>query len=130
MVALAPIVAPRLTSVGRNSFLREIAERVRRMTAHLGAALVALGYKIGQEPFFDTLRITTLGKWSAHELLQEAVSRGINLRLIDADTVSVSLDETATEADLDKVVAATQRAQPAIAVLVRVVGQRARATCA
>ncbi len=49
--------------------LREIAERVQRMTARLGAALVALGYKIGQEPFFDTLRITTTGKWSAHELL-------------------------------------------------------------
>jgi glycine dehydrogenase len=81
--------------------LREIAERVRRMTAHLGAALAALGYKIGQEPFFDTLHITTLGKWSAHELAQDAVSRGINLRVIDADTLSVSLDETVTEADVD-----------------------------
>ena len=81
--------------------LREIAERVHRMTARLGAALVALGYKIGGEPFFDTLRITTSGKWSAHELLAEAVSRGINLRLIDADTVGVSLDETTSVADLD-----------------------------
>src|SRR5450432_2107349 len=34
--------------------LRDIAERVRRMTVHLGSALVALGYKIGTEPFFDT----------------------------------------------------------------------------
>jgi glycine dehydrogenase len=81
--------------------LREIAERVHRMTSHLGAALAALGYKIGQEPFFDTLQITTLGKWSAHELAQDAVSRGINLRVIDADTLSVSLDETTMEADLD-----------------------------
>ena len=76
--------------------LRRIAERVRRMTAHLGAALAALGYKIGTEPFFDTLHITTLGKWSAHELAQDAVSRGINLRVIDADTLGVSLDETVT----------------------------------
>ncbi|HEV3273204.1 MAG TPA: aminomethyl-transferring glycine dehydrogenase [Candidatus Methylacidiphilales bacterium] len=81
--------------------LREIAGRVHRMTAHLGAALVALGYKIAPEPFFDTLRITTSAKWSAHELLQEAVAQGVNLRLIDADTVTVSLDETATAADLD-----------------------------
>jgi len=81
--------------------LREIAERVHRMTARLGAALVALGYKIGQEPFFDTLRVTASGKWSAHELLQEAVSRGINLRLIDADTIGISLDETTSLADLD-----------------------------
>jgi glycine dehydrogenase len=81
--------------------LREIAERVHRMTAHLGAALVALGYKIGQEPFFDTLRVVTSAKWSAHELLQEAHAHGVNLRVVDADTVSVSLDETTTSADLD-----------------------------
>jgi glycine dehydrogenase len=81
--------------------LREIADRVQRMTAHLGAALVALGYKIAPEPFFDTLLITTLAKWSAHELAQDAVSQGINLRVIDADTLSISLDETTTRADLD-----------------------------
>jgi len=34
-------------------------------------------------------------------LLAEAVSRGINLRLIDADTVGVSLDEATNAADLD-----------------------------
>src|SRR5271170_4500228 len=65
--------------------LKQIAERVYGMTAHLAGILFALGYKIGTEPFFDTLRITTLGKWSAHELLAEAASRGINLRLIDSD---------------------------------------------
>jgi len=81
--------------------LREIAERVHRLTAHLGAALVALGYKIRQDPFFDTLRITMSKKWSAHELAQEAVSRGINLRVFDADTVGISLDETTTLGDLD-----------------------------
>jgi glycine dehydrogenase len=81
--------------------LKEIAGRVHRMTALLGSTLVALGYKIGQEPFFDTLPITTLGKWSAHELAQEAVSRGINLRVIDADTINISLDETVTEADIE-----------------------------
>ena len=81
--------------------LRDIAERVHRMTAHLGAALVALGYKIGTEPFFDTLLITTSAKWSAHEFAQEAVvAHGVNLRIIDADTISVSLDETTTSADL------------------------------
>jgi len=81
--------------------LLEIAERVRRMTAHLGAALVALGYKISREPFFDTIRVVTSAKWSAHELAQEAIAHGVNLRVVDADTVSVSLDETTTIADLD-----------------------------
>jgi glycine dehydrogenase len=80
--------------------LRAIAGRVQRLTAQLAGALVVLGYKIGQEPFFDTLRVTTLGKLSAHELAQEAFSRGVNLRLIDADTLGVSLDETTTLTDL------------------------------
>jgi len=80
--------------------LREIAERVHRLTAHLAGILFALGYKIGTEPFFDTLRITTSAKWSAHELAQEAASRGMNLRVIDADTVGISLDETITLADV------------------------------
>jgi glycine dehydrogenase len=81
--------------------LRDIAERVHRLTAHLGAALVALGYKIRQEPFFDTLHVTMSSKWSAHELAQEAVAHGINLRVINADTVGLSLDETTTRADLE-----------------------------
>ena len=81
--------------------LREIAARVQRMTAHLGSALVALGYKIGTGPFFDTLQIETSKKWSAHELLHEAVTKGVNLRLIDSDTVGISLDETTTIADLN-----------------------------
>jgi glycine dehydrogenase len=82
--------------------LREIAERVQRMTAHLGAALVALGYKIGTQPFFDTLLIDTSANWSAHELAQDAADAGINLRIIDADTLGLSLDETTSTADLDK----------------------------
>ncbi len=80
--------------------LREIAERVREMTAQLHYALAALGYKVGLAPVFDTLRIAMSSKWSAHELVQEAVAHGMNLRLIDADTVSVSLDETTTRADV------------------------------
>jgi len=84
--------------------LREIAERVRGLTWHLGRALIALGYKIGTEPFFDTLRIDTSAKFSAHELILKATAQGINLRLIDADTLGVSLDETTTRADLDALI--------------------------
>jgi glycine dehydrogenase len=80
--------------------LREIAERVQQMTGTLSVALIELGYTIGDQPFFDTLRIDTSAKWSAHELIQEAAAKGINLRLIDSETVGVSLDETTSAADL------------------------------
>jgi glycine dehydrogenase len=81
--------------------LRDIAERVHGLTAHLAGILVSLGYKIGPSPFFDTLRIDTSAKSSAHELSQEAVARGMNIRVLDADTVGLSLDETATLADVE-----------------------------
>jgi glycine dehydrogenase len=84
--------------------LREIAERVHRMTVYLGSVLEVLGYNIGKLHFFDTLRITTSAKWSAHELAQEALLHGINLRVIDSETLGVSLDETATRADLDALI--------------------------
>ncbi len=45
--------------------LKAIAERVHRCTAHLAGIITALGYKIDAAPFFDTIRVTTLGKWSA-----------------------------------------------------------------
>ncbi len=80
--------------------LRAIATRVHALTAQLSAMLTALGYKSATTPFFDTLRVETTAKWSAHELAQEAVSRGINLRVIDADHFSVSIDETTTERDI------------------------------
>ena len=84
--------------------LREIAERVHRMTVYLGSVLEVLGYNIGKMHFFDTLRVTTSAKWSAHELAQEALARGINLRVIDSETLGISLDETATHADLDALI--------------------------
>ena len=85
--------------------LKAIAERVHKMTSYLATVLVELGYKVGTHSFFDTLRVTTAAKWSAHELAQDAVARGINLRVIDADTIGISLDETTSRADLDNLIA-------------------------
>jgi glycine dehydrogenase len=84
--------------------LKDIAERVHRLAGHLAGILHVLGYKIGKDPVFDTLRITMSTKWSAHELAQEAVAHGINLRVIDADTVCISLDETTTLGDIHALV--------------------------
>ena len=80
--------------------LKAIAERVSRMTAWLAAALFDLGYDVGNAPCFDTLRVITSKRASAHEIALAAVATGINLRVLDAETVGVSLDETTTRADL------------------------------
>ena len=80
--------------------LRKIAQRIHHMTIALAEALTGMGYAVGGSPFFDTLTIDTSAKWSAHELLQEAAARGVNLRLLDAETLGVSLDETTSTEDL------------------------------
>ncbi|MBO1351055.1 MAG: aminomethyl-transferring glycine dehydrogenase [Hormoscilla sp. GUM202] len=81
------------------SGLKQIAEKVHSLTVKLAAGLQRLGYAIGSEPFFDTLRVELGSKLSA-EILKAAASRQINLRTIDDRTVGISLDETTTEQDL------------------------------
>ncbi|BAU10802.1 glycine dehydrogenase [Leptolyngbya sp. NIES-3755] len=78
--------------------LKNIADRIHRMTAQLAIALQKSGFKLGSEPYFDTLRVEVPGK--ADQILVQALNLGINLRRIDADTVGISIDETTSEKDL------------------------------
>ena len=80
--------------------LRAIAERVHALASWLAVALTDLGYELGTVPFFDTLQVKAGSRSSAHEVAQRAAARGINLRVLDAETLAVSLDETTTRADL------------------------------
>ena len=84
--------------------LKEIAEKVRDLTALLASGLQSLGYKIGDEPFFDTLRVE-LGKKPLSEVLESAQNYQINLRVFDEKIVGISLDETVTADDVKKLLA-------------------------
>ena len=79
--------------------LTRIATRVRRMATTLAAGLRRMGYTITHDAFFDTLRVE-LGQREAATVASAARERGINLRVVDAHTVCVALDETVTEDDL------------------------------
>ncbi|MDY7008406.1 MAG: aminomethyl-transferring glycine dehydrogenase [Cyanobacteriota bacterium] len=83
--------------------LKEIAENIHNLTSKLAAGLEKLGYKIGAEPFFDTIRVE-LGAdsplKSAKEIIDAAETAGINLRSLDDKTVGISLDETTTNIDV------------------------------
>ena len=81
--------------------LRRIARRVHALAAALAEGLRRLGYAVGREPFFDTLRVGT-GERSADEILAAAEARGINLRKLGERTVGIALDETATAADVER----------------------------
>ncbi len=73
--------------------LTAIARRVHRKAVALAAAIRQLGWQVGSDPFFDTIRVE-LGDVQSVEILRLAESYGINLRALDGHTVTISLDET------------------------------------
>ena len=79
--------------------IRNIAENVHQLTVTLAAGLKRLGYSISSEYFFDTLRVD-LGTQSVKAILEACQGRNINLRIFDATSVGISLDETTTPEDL------------------------------
>ena len=79
--------------------LRQIALRTHTLTAILAQGLKGLGATVEQAHFFDTLTLAT-GAATAG-LHQQARAAGINLREIDAGRLGLSLDETATQADVE-----------------------------
>ncbi|WBB68692.1 aminomethyl-transferring glycine dehydrogenase [Micromonospora sp. WMMD812] len=84
--------------------LRAIARRTHDMAARLAAGLRAGGVGVADVAFFDTVTATVPGR--AADVVAAAAERGVNLRLVDADRVGVSCDETTTVAHLEAVWAA------------------------
>ncbi|SDL19604.1 glycine dehydrogenase [Arthrobacter sp. ov407] len=84
--------------------LKAIAETVHNKARALAATLKIVGRELVSDSFFDTLTVRVPGK--AAKVIAAAEARGINLRLIDADTVGVSVDETTTPEVLSAVVVA------------------------
>ncbi len=84
--------------------LKAIARRVHALASALAAGLTHLGYAVGRDPFFDTVRVGT-GERSADDLLAAAEARGINLRKLGERSVGIALDESATAADVEDLLA-------------------------
>ena len=74
--------------------LRRIAERTHRLAVLLAEGLHDGGYTTLSPYVFDTVHVRAPGR--AAEVVAAARSHGIALRLVDADTVGVSCDETTT----------------------------------
>jgi glycine dehydrogenase len=85
--------------------LLRIARRVHGLTARLAAALRRLGFDLGEEPFFDTLRVRT-DRAAGKDVLARARERGMNLRAYEDGSVGISLDETVTLPDVVDLVGA------------------------
>ncbi|KRF09496.1 glycine dehydrogenase [Arthrobacter sp. Soil782] len=84
--------------------LRAIAQNVHSSARALATTLKAAGWELVSDSFFDTLTVRV--PRNAAKVVSAAESRGINLRLVNADTVGISVDETTTPEILSAVSAA------------------------
>ena len=78
--------------------LRLIAGRVHRLTEIMAEGLRQLGFEVRNKVFFDTITVHVPGR--ARQLAARAREARINLRIIDADHVGISLDETINRKEL------------------------------
>ncbi|MDQ4055742.1 MAG: aminomethyl-transferring glycine dehydrogenase [Actinomycetota bacterium] len=104
--------------------LRAIATRTHRYAAVLARALADAGIPVVHERFFDTLTVSVPG--AAASVVAAARTMGIQLRLVDADTIGITTSERTSRstvvgvlrafglelADLDAVDQATGDALP------------------
>ncbi|MFJ7883885.1 aminomethyl-transferring glycine dehydrogenase [Pseudomonas sp. NPDC096917] len=78
--------------------LTQIAQRIHQLTAILAQGLTALGLKVEQSQFFDTLTLNTGSQTAA--LHAKAHAQQINLRVVDSERLGLSLDETSSQCDV------------------------------
>ncbi len=77
--------------------LKKIASKVHAKASNLAASLSVAGFELAATQFFDTITIKTD---KAQDLFTSAQKMGINIRLLNDMQLSMSVDETTTEAQL------------------------------
>ena len=91
--------------------LRRIAHHAHARAARIAAGIRDAGLDVEHESFFDTLSVVVPG--AAERAVARAEERGYNLRLLDADHVGLSTNETTTDEDVAAVVEALTGERPA-----------------
>ena len=80
--------------------LKAIASRVHRFTQIAGEGLRRLGFKVVHDVFFDTITINAHGQ--ARRIAARARESRINLRVVDANHLGISFDETTKRVHLER----------------------------
>jgi glycine dehydrogenase len=81
--------------------LKAIASRVHLLAKTFAAGLKKLGLKPKHDVFFDTVAFQVADAKAADALIAKAEALQMNLRRLDATTLSASMDETTSAAQLD-----------------------------
>ncbi|MFI1991888.1 aminomethyl-transferring glycine dehydrogenase [Actinoplanes sp. NPDC020271] len=94
--------------------LRAIGKRVHDHALTVAGSLTAAGVEVAHTAFFDTVTAIVPGRAAA--IVAAAAEHGVDLRLVDADRVSISTDETTTGAHVATVLEAfgASVAEPAV----------------
>ncbi|KAI2501938.1 glycine cleavage system-like protein [Fragilaria crotonensis] len=83
--------------------LREISGRIHALAVVAHRELAKAGFKVTDAPFYDTFSIDTSSKgMTAAQVQAGAVSVGANVRIIDDNTVCISMGEGISREDLGK----------------------------
>ena len=81
--------------------LRRIAERVHGLAVLFATGLRQLGFDIGSQEFFDTIRVRVT-QTQCEQILVRADEQGLNLRRYEDDSLGISLDETTEAEDVQR----------------------------
>lgn len=88
--------------------IKYIARQIHSLTNILDGALLKLGLSQENETFFDTLKIKVS---NTEKLKNLAESKEVNFNYIDESTISISINETTTEADIEEIIAILAQAE-------------------
>jgi glycine dehydrogenase len=91
--------------------LTAIARHVHSQASRLAAGIRDAGWELAHDTWFDTITVVTGERTS--DVLEAAVSMGINLRHVDDARVGISCDQTTTKADVGAVLEAFGASVPA-----------------
>ncbi len=86
--------------------LKAIARRTHLLTCALAAGIERIGHEVITKPFFDTITVRLVGDLAATTVIAAAAAQNINLRFVDSEHVAISLDETTTPQEVERIIGA------------------------
>ena len=80
--------------------IAKIAARIHRFAGICARAIASYGYEVETSAFFDTITVKTPGR--ARAIAARAREQQINLRIVDADHLGISVDETTRRSEVER----------------------------
>ncbi len=83
--------------------IKSIASDIHYKASALSTGLIKLGLSQENTNFFDTLKVNLNGKSNSDDVKKVALKKKINFRYFDKNTIGISIDETTSVKDLNKI---------------------------